>query len=239
MPGDYPQHTYQYTGTVEAENGCISSFFDVFFTFNPVPVPTITGAELVCQDSVATYSTESGMAGYSWSVSGGAITAGGTASDDTLEVTWGGWGSGSVSVDYTDPNGCTAAAATVLAVSIDDAIPPVITCPADVTVECDDSTDPGDTGSATATDNCEVAAVTYADSVGAGSCLQASIITRTWTATDGCGNSSSCAQIITVVDTTAPVITCPPDVTIECATDSSPAATGTATATTTAIRPRP
>lgn len=41
-------------------------------------------------------------------------------------------------------------------------------------------------------------------------------ITRTWTATDFCGNSSSCVQIIQVRDTTNPVINCPPDASIEC-----------------------
>src|SRR5213076_1217378 len=32
--------------------------------------------------------------------------------------------------------------------------------------------------------------------------------TRTWQATDACGNSSSCSQKVTIVDTTAPVIKC-------------------------------
>src|SRR5678815_4471981 len=32
--------------------------------------------------------------------------------------------------------------------------------------------------------------------------------TRIWAATDACGNSSSCSQKVTIVDTTAPVITC-------------------------------
>src|SRR5204862_5987627 len=44
------------------------------------------------------------------------------------------------------------------------------------------------------------------------------IITRTWTANDGCGNSTNRAQVITVIDTTAPAVTVNqgPDATIEC-----------------------
>src|SRR5439155_1485570 len=44
------------------------------------------------------------------------------------------------------------------------------------------------------------------------------IITRTWTANDGCGNSTNRAQVITVLDTTAPAVTVNqgPDGTIEC-----------------------
>ena len=56
------------------------------------------------------------------------------------------------------------------------------------------------------------------------------MITRTWTATDGCGNASSCIQTITVVDLVAPVITCPASLTIACTADNSPAGTGVATA---------
>jgi hypothetical protein len=55
---------------------------------------------------------------------------------------------------------------------------------------------------------------------------------RTWTATDHSGNSSSCSQTITVVDTTAPTISCPGDETIMTTSASSmivnyPAATAT------------
>ncbi|HCN07565.1 MAG TPA: hypothetical protein DIT01_06495, partial [Lentisphaeria bacterium] len=37
---------------------------------------------------------------------------------------------------------------------------------------------------------------------------QEEVITRTWTGTDDCGNSSSCAQVVTVVDTTPPEVQC-------------------------------
>jgi hypothetical protein len=44
------------------------------------------------------------------------------------------------------------------------------------------------------------------------------IITRTWTANDGCGNSTNRSQVITVVDTTPPVITCATNKTVPCGT---------------------
>ncbi len=75
------------------------------------------------------------------------------------------------------------------------------------------------TGNATATDNCDPAPViSYSDSTVVGLCPQESVITRTWTAEDHCGNISTCDQIITVEDTTAPTATvaslafCYPDV---------------------------
>ena len=62
----------------------------------------------------------------------------------------------------------------------------------------------------------------------AGGCEDEYTLTRTWTAEDNCGNTSSCSQVITVEDNTPPVITCPVDETVEC--DAIPAV-GTATAT--------
>ena len=40
-----------------------------------------------------------------------------------------------------------------------------------------------------------------------GSCLADNVVTRTWVVTDGCGNASSATQVITLEDTTAPVVT--------------------------------
>ena len=82
-------------------------------------------------------------------------------------------------------------------------MPPSITCPADVTVTCSESTDPDATGSATATDICDSAPViTYSDVEMPTTCLADPVmytITRTWMATDDCGNYSECVQTITVM----------------------------------------
>ena len=65
------------------------------------------------------------------------------------------------------------------------------------------------TGIPLAVDNCTlVPAIMYADTDNGGSGCPGNplIITRTWTATDNCGNAETCVQTITVEDTTAPVI---------------------------------
>jgi hypothetical protein len=95
-------------------------------------------------------------------------------------------------------------------VMINDTTPPVNTCPPDVIIECNDSSDPSNTGIATATDVCDPTPnITFTDTVTPGDCLQVSTIERTWVATDNCGNvSASCVQIIDVVDTTPPIINC-------------------------------
>ena len=46
-----------------------------------------------------------------------------------------------------------------------------------------------------------------------GACAGDYTITRTFTATDDCGNATTATQTITIVDTTAPVLTIPADYT--------------------------
>src|SRR3970040_153679 len=61
--------------------------------------------------------------------------------------------------------------------------------------------------SPSASDACDPApSLTFADVTTPGTCPEEYSVTRTWTATDACGNSSMASETINVVDTTAPVI---------------------------------
>lgn len=113
-----------------------------------------------------------------------------------------------VFLTVTDVTGELDSASTT--VTVNDTKQPTIICPADITIECDQSTDPANTGNANSTDLCDPspAVAITASSIAMGTCFQESTITRTWTATDACGNSSGCDQTINVVDTTLPVISC-------------------------------
>ncbi|MBK7408782.1 MAG: hypothetical protein IPJ40_12410 [Saprospirales bacterium] len=110
-------------------------------------------------------------------------------------------------------------------ITVKDPVAPQIECPANVTVECDASTEPDATGEPTVTDNC-IYEVSYEDSEEAGACDHAKTITRTWTVDDDCNPTASCDQVITVVDTTVPEITCPNPVTIECSDSQDPDVNG-------------
>ena len=94
----------------------------------------------------------------------------------------------------------------------------MITCPGDVTIQCDDSTDPADNGGdATATDNCTAQGditVSSSDVTTGGICIVGLVVARTWTAIDECGNSSSCIQMITWIDDKGPTILCPSDIVV-------------------------
>jgi hypothetical protein len=55
--------------------------------------------------------------------------------------------------------------------------------------------------------------------------------TRTWTVTDACGNTATCSQMITLVDTTRPEIVCPANITSLCAGRAGTGISFTAAAT--------
>ena len=129
---------------------------------------------------------------------------------------------------WTATDDCGNVQTATQTISVSDTTAPTLVCAGPGTVECPAPpvfTDP------TVSDACDANPfVTFTtDQPVPGNCPQSYSVTRTWTATDVCGNSDSCSQTITIVDTTPPVITCPPPFTVPCGTSTAPAITGTAT----------
>jgi hypothetical protein len=100
-------------------------------------------------------------------------------------------------------------------ITITDTTYPVVTAPADITISCEQDLV---WGNATYSDNCdEDLTVTSEDVVTPGDCPNEYTVTRTWSVTDNCNNTSFASASITVVDNDAPYFTSTPnDVTIEC-----------------------
>ena len=99
-------------------------------------------------------------------------------------------------------------------ITVQDTTAPEFTfVPTDYTVECTDDMPMDD---AMATDNCGEVTVSVSSETTAGDATGNYTITRTFTATDDAGNSSSATQTISVQDTTAPALTVPADYTTEC-----------------------
>jgi len=115
------------TGTSICGSGTVSSPLAV--TVNPLPIPAITGPANVCISSSGNvYTTQTGMTGYTWTVSaGGNITAG--AASSSITVTWTTSGAKTVTVTYTNANGCAAATPSSYAVNVSALPTPTITGP--------------------------------------------------------------------------------------------------------------
>ncbi len=80
---------------------------------------TITGGGTeTCFGVEVTYTTEAGNTDYVWTVTGGDIVAGGTATDNTVTVVWNTIGTGNITVSYTDANGCASTTEASLDVNI-------------------------------------------------------------------------------------------------------------------------
>ena len=106
-------------------------------------------------------------------------------------------------------------------VTVIDTVPPTLACPPDNTVEAGSSWDFGapvmPTDLASGTNVALVILRTMTNS--AGHCAGTYTATRTWSATDACGNSNTCAQTLTVIDTMPPVLACGPDKSVEAGSD--------------------
>ena len=98
---------------------------------------------------------------------------------------------------------------------VDTVAPVFVSVPSDTLLECDEMIPDGQV---MVTDNCDPDPMVVLDEqTTPGACANEMTLLRTWTATDDCGNSSTATQMISVVDTTAPVLTSlPQDTLVEC-----------------------
>ncbi len=140
--------------------------------------------------------------------------AGATATDNCGGVTWShNYGEdenvqcdgGAITVIFTATDACGNESTTSASYSIQDNTAPTFneTLPtAEITAECDDV---AEAVVLTAADNCDSdVPVEFTETRTDGNCTNSYTLTRTWTATDDCGNETSFTQTVTVSDNTAP-----------------------------------
>ena len=136
--------------------------------------------------------------------------------------------SGMTTVEFYAMDECGNQSQTSANFIIVDNEVPTISCPVDLTISCEESTDPAITGQPIATDQCsDNITIEYVDDLsGLTECGGTGTLIRTFTAIDECGNASSCVQVIIIEDLIAPIIACPIDINIECGASIDPANTG-------------
>lgn len=218
----YSVGTMRVALVVTDKNGCTRSCYtDVIV--NPPDAGCIVDINLpTCPGGTLTYSlgvTPPADSTILWTISspGGCASIVGPNNGTTVSVTANTCCAFILTVVITPPSPGTPSTCTTGG-SFVDTTPPVLSgCPTPtVSVQCYANVPPKAT--VTALDNCDgPVAVGYTETETKPGSSCNNVITRTWTATDRCDNIASCIQVITVVDTTKPSITCPDPVTVKCA----------------------
>ena len=100
-------------------DGCIAPVPTVTnITVNPLPVPTIAGPTTVNVGSTGTYTTESGMTNYSWTVTGSGCTITGGQGTSAVTISFSSIGNKTIRLTYTNANGCSPLNPTALMVKV-------------------------------------------------------------------------------------------------------------------------
>lgn len=101
--------------TVAGANSCLTGpVATKAITVNTAPNPTITGPGSACAGSAAlTYTTEAGMNNYTWVISGGGTIVSG-ATTNSVQVQWNSAGYQTLTVNYSNANGCQAQTPAIL-----------------------------------------------------------------------------------------------------------------------------
>ncbi|MEQ1744423.1 MAG: HYR domain-containing protein [Saprospiraceae bacterium] len=175
---------------------------------NPTPLSGISCLANVPAPNPAVVTTEADNCGTTTVVhAGDAVASGSGCPGDTLIVLR--------SYRVSDLAGNSITVTQTIRV-VDNVAPAFIFVPANVVANCQSIPV---VGTPTAADNCggSVAMAYNGETRTDGACPDSYSLRRRWTATDGCGNTATAEQIITVQDVTPPVFTTvPPPVTVSC-----------------------
>src|SRR5205823_10086074 len=120
---------------------------------------------------------------------------------------------------YRATDQCGNSATCAQTITINDTNPPSITCPTNLTASCASQVPAPNTNGVITSDSCggPVTVIWQGDAISSSNCPGQFVISRTYRATDTCGNSATCTQSITINDTNPPSITCPTNLTPNCA----------------------
>jgi len=114
-----------YYSNTNGGSACAGPSQTFTITVKAAVVPIITGSNEVCLNSTGViYNTEAGMSGYNWTITGGTIT------DDfgrRVFVTWNTAGTQTLTVSYTNTDGCTSVNPTVYNVIVNPLPTPTVT----------------------------------------------------------------------------------------------------------------
>ncbi|MFN5619901.1 MAG: hypothetical protein ACK478_01235, partial [Flavobacteriales bacterium] len=134
-----------------------------------------------------------------------------------------------ITITWTAEDQCGNEASVSTVVTLEDNSNPTFTSvPNGGTFSCEQGIN---FGQATAEDACNDVLVTHSDATSAGACENSYTITRTWIATDACGNVSNAYSYYTVVDNTAPYfVSVPAELVLGCNVELANLPVTTATA---------
>ncbi len=125
-------------------------------------------------------------------------------------------------------------------VTVNDTIPPTIGCPSNITAECTSAAGVAVSFSVTAEDVCDASpAVVCVPASGSTFPIGTTPVNCTASDDGSPANTSNCSFTVTVRDTTAPSMSCPANVTLDCTGPSGAVATYTTPTATDACDPSP
>jgi large repetitive protein len=192
----------KFTGTDASGNTvCICANVSVMDNGAPVWDMLPMNKTVNCSDPMANASIQMWLAnaGGAWLLDCGTQT--GLAITNNYAATAGACGNQTVTFTATDNCG-NASSATATLTRTDNTAPVISNVPANVTLTCPAT---ASFAAPTATDACGAATLTFTD-VTMGACPAMQMVTRTWVATDACGNTATASSKVTI----NPVVVIPP-----------------------------